>query len=112
MKNTLMCLLASLLLAAGLTACGGGQTNGTADNYGTNAGDAAGNGAGSSVNGADSSLNGTDGSVNGTEHYRGDSNQDGYDDGLVEDARDAVDDAGRSVRNAVDDAGRAIDRAF
>lgn len=110
MKNTLMCLLASLLLAAGLTACGGGQTNGTADSYGTNAGNAAGNGTGSSVDGANSSLNGTDGS--GTEHYRGDSNQDGYDDGLVEDARDAVDDAGRSVRNAVDDAGRAIDRAF
>lgn len=96
MKNTLMCLLASLLLAMGLTACGGGQTNGTADDYGT----------------AGQVGNGAEGSVNGTEHYRGDTNRDGYDDGLVEDARDAVDDAGRSVRNAVDDAGRAMDRAF
>lgn len=94
MKNTLMCLLASLLLAAGLTACGGGQTNGTADGYGTTGQ------VGSGVDG------------NGTEHYRGDADGDGYDDGLVEDARDAVDDAGRSVRNAVDDAGRAMDRAF
>ncbi len=88
MKNTLLFLLVSLLLAVSLTACGGGGT-------GT-----------------------TDGSVNGTEDYRGDYNNDGYDDndryddGLMGDARDAVDDAGRSVRNAVDDAGNAIDRAF
>ena len=96
MKNTLMCLLASLVLAAGLTACGGAQTNGTVDDYGTTGQ------VGSSV----------DGSANGSEHYRGDPNGDGYDEGLVEDARDAVDDAGRSVRSAVDDAGRAMDRAF
>lgn len=95
MKNTLMCLLASLLLAAGLTACGGGQTNGTADGGGT----------------AGQVGNGTDGSVSGTEPYRGDSDNDSGD-SLMDDARDAVDDAGRSVRDAVDDAGRAMDRAF
>lgn len=96
MKNTLMCLLTALVLAVCLTACGGGQTTGTADNYET---------AGQAGNGA----NGYDG---GTETYRGDSNNDGYDDGLMDGARDAIDDAGRSVRNAVDDAGNAIDRAF
>lgn len=106
MKNTLMFLLVSLLLAVSLTACGGGgQTTGTADNYGNTAG----NGADSSVNGANGALNGTNGS--GTEGYRGDSNS-GNNGGLMDDARDAVDDAGRSVRNAVDDAGNAIDRAF
>ena len=31
MKNTLMFLLASLLLAFSLTACGGGQTTGSVD---------------------------------------------------------------------------------
>lgn len=97
MKNTLMCLLTALLLAVCLTACGGGgQTTGTADNYGT----------------AGQAGNGTDGSVNGTENYSGDSNNDGYDDSLMNGAQDAMDDAGRSVRNAVDDAGNAIDRAF
>ena len=35
MKNTLMFLLASLLLAVCLTACGGGQTTGNVDDYGT-----------------------------------------------------------------------------
>ena len=36
MKNTLMFLLAALLLAFSLTACGGGgQTTGTADTYGS-----------------------------------------------------------------------------
>lgn len=97
MKNTLMFLLVSLLLAFSLTACGGGQTTGAADNYGTNGqtGGAAGNGM--------------DGSAGGTEDYRGDS--DGYDGGLANDARDAVDDAGRSVRNAVDDAGRTVRNA-
>lgn len=95
MKNTLMCLLTALALAVCLTACGGGgQTTGTADNYGTAAG------------------NGTDGSVNGAETYRGDMDNDGYDDGLMDGARDALDDAGRSVRNAVDDAGNAMDRTF
>ena len=55
MKNTLMVLLASLVLAVCLTACGGGVTDG---------------------------------------------------------ARDALDDAGRSVRNAMDDAGDAMDSVF
>lgn len=93
MKNTLMCLLTALALAVCLTACGGGgQTTGTADSA------AAGNG--------------TEGSVNGAETYREDTNNGAYDDGLMDGARDALDDAGRSVRNAVDDAGNAVDRAF
>ena len=97
MKKTWMFLLASLLLAVSLTACGGGQTNGTAGTY-----DSTGQ-----TGGYDSGTNGYDG---GTGGYGGD--RDGYDGGLMDDARDAVDDAGRSVRNAVDDAGDAIYRAF
>ncbi|MDE6456226.1 MAG: hypothetical protein K2L38_10055 [Dysosmobacter sp.] len=118
MKNTLMFLLASLLLAFSLTACGGGgQTTGTADNGGTadDYGTANNGGAvddyGTADNGgtAGQAGNGVDGSMDGEGGLSG-----GYDNGgsLMDDARDAVDDAGRSVRNAVDGAGDAIDRAF
>lgn len=101
MKNTLMFLLASLLLAFSLTACGGGsQTNGDAGSY-----DSAGQ-----AGGTDGAVNGNDGYNGGSDGYSG--SDDGYDGGVMEDARDAMDDAGRSVRNAVDDAGDAIDRAF
>ena len=84
MKSTLMCLLASLLLAFCLTACGGGQTTG---------GSTDGSQAGGSVNGG-SAAGDTGSSVNGGS-AAGDS--------LMDDARDAVDDAGRTVRNAADD---------
>nr|WP_326209655.1 hypothetical protein [uncultured Oscillibacter sp.] len=95
MKNTLMFLLVALLLAFSLTACGGGgQTTGTADTYGSTEGSR------------------TDGALNGSGDYQGDYDNDGYDDGRTPDARDALDDAGRSVRNAVDGAEDAIDRAF
>lgn len=95
MKNTLMFLLVSLMLA--LTACGGGQTTG-----GENGG----------------RTDGTNGTVmensgrtdNGSLTENGGSND--RDDSLMDDARDAVDDAGRSVRGALDDAGDAMDRAF
>lgn len=90
MKNTLMFLLASLLLAFCLTACGGGQTTGNVDDYGST-----GQSGSGSVN---------EGGVVGGGSTAGD--------GLMDGARDAVDDAGRSVRGALDDAGDAIDRAF
>lgn len=95
MKNTLMFLLVSLLLVFSLTACGGGQTNGTAGEYDSNG-----------------QTGGTGDSVIGSGASDGASDRDGNSDSLMDDARDAVDDAGRSVRNAVDDAGNAIDRAF
>lgn len=97
MKNTLMFLLVSLLLAMSLTACGGGQTNGTAGEYGAN-------GQTGETNGAAGGSYDRDGTYDGT--------YDRNDNSLMDDARNAVDDAGRSVRNAVDDAGNAIDRAF
>ena len=101
MKNTLMFLLASLLLAFSLTACGGGQTTGNVDDYGSTS-----QSGGGSVNegGAVGSGNAAEnGSVNGGSAAG---------DGLMDGARDAVDDAGRSVRGTLDDAGDAIDRAF
>lgn len=105
MKNTLMLLLASLLLAFSLTACGGGsQTNGTAgDDYSAGQSGAAGaNGsAGTAGNGSVSGANGSAGANDGV-------NRSGVtpDGGLVEDAREALDDAGRAVRNTVDGAMR------
>ncbi len=95
MKNTLMFLLVSLLLVFSLTACGGGQTNGTAGEYDSNG-----------------QTGGTGDSVIGSGASDGAYDRDGNSDSLMDDARDAVDDAGRSVRNAVDDAENAIDRAF
>ena len=100
MKNTLMFLLVSLLLVFSLTACGGGQTNGTAGEYDSNGQTG---GTGDSVIGSGAS----DGAYDRDTYDR-----DGNSDSLMDDARDAVDDAGRSVRNAVDDAGNSIDRAF
>lgn len=98
MKNTLMFLLASLLLAFCLTACGGGQTTGNVDDYG-------------STGQSGSAME--NGSVNGGSTAGNSSTQNGAaGDGLMDGARDAVDDAGRSVRGALDDAGDAIDRAF
>ena len=103
MKNTLMFLLASLLLAFSLTACGGSQTNGAA---GDNAGQTGTAGTGS-VNGPSDSVLGTDtGSAAGTGNSAGTNRGVTPGGGLVEDARDALDDAGRAVRNSVDDAAR------
>ena len=102
MKNTLMVLLASLVLAVCLTACGGGQTTGVVDGQ-------TGSAAGDSVNGGTSaggSVN--DGNTAGSPANGGDIAGGGVTDG----ARDALDDAGRSVRNAMDDAGDAMDSVF
>lgn len=99
MKNTLMFLLASLLLAFSLTACGGGQTTGSVDGSTVQSGSGSVN-EGSAVGGGNAAENG---SVNGGSTAG---------DGLMDGARDAVDGAGRSVRGALDDAGDAIDRAF
>lgn len=118
MKNTRMILLASLLLAFSLTACGGGsQTNGAAgDNGSVSQAGTAGNG---SVNGSADSALGTEngsaagpgsGAATGPDHdvagsgVTGNSTTPGG--GLVDDAREALDDAGRAVRNSVDDAAR------
>ena len=100
MKNTLMFLLASLLLAFCLTACGGGQTTGNVDDYGSTGQSGSGSvNEGGVVGGGSTAGNG--------------STQSGAaGDGLMDGARDAVDDAGRSVRGTLDDAGYAIDRAF
>ena len=87
MKNTLLFLMASLLLAFSLTACGGGRTGSAPEDYG-------------------------DSSVSGDGAYDGGYNGGPADDGLMDGARDAMDDAGRSVRKAVNDAGDAVDRAF
>ena len=104
-KNTLLFLLASLLLAVCLPACGGGHTTGIVDDYGTagngsvNDGNMAGSGSvnNGSTAGSGSVNNGSTagkGSVNG-------SGSGSAGDGLMDDAR-----------NALDDAGNAIDRAF
>lgn len=101
MKNTLMFLLASLLLVFTLTACGGGAQN------------SAGNQTGSAVTGSDTAGSNNGGYDNGA-NTNGNSSGSGVtpEGSLMDDARDAADDAGRAVRNTVDDAGRALDRAF
>lgn len=113
MKNTLMFLLASLMLAVCLTACGGGQTNGAAGENGGQSGGAA-NGSvmenGGQTGGTANGSAAGSGSSNGTNDRSG--TYDRNDGSLMDDARDAVDDAGRSVRGALDDAGDAMDRAF
>lgn len=111
MKNTLMCLLAALLLAFCLTACGGGQTTGNVDDYGSTG--QAGSAAGGSVTGGSTAGSGSAGSAGSGESYgSGSVNGGSAGNGVMDDARDALDDAGRSVRGALDDAGNAMDRAF
>ena len=98
MKNTLMCLLASLLLAVCLTACGGGQTTGNVDDYGSTgqAGSAAGGSVNSgstagsgSVTGGSTAGSGSTGSTGSGESYgSGSAGED-----LMDDARSALDDA-------------------
>lgn len=111
MKHMQMLLLVSLLLALGLTACGGDSRNSSTGNDGVVAGDSAGtrdgvNGGGSasgSVNGSGSvSSNGSAG--NGYQDTAGDNNRAGVmpEDSLVDDARDALDDAGNAVGRAMD----------
>ena len=103
MKNTLMFLLVSLLLAFSLTACGGGQTNGMDSGYST---------------GADADY--STGPQSGTTdpNYRAGSGMDSdygsqtnrstTGSGLTGSTRGAMDDMGQDVRNAMDDAGRAV----
>lgn len=122
MKNIVMFLLVSLLLAFSLTACGGDSQNGggsdgmisggsaedgfVGGNNGTvNSGTDSANG-GSSVNGGTGSVNGGTGSVNGGSAVGGavtDGAVNGSNGGsLVDDARSALDDAGNAVGRAVD----------
>ena len=106
MKNMQMLLLVSLLLALGLTACGGDSRNSSTGNDGIMAGDSAGmqngvNGSGS-TNG---SVNGNSGSTgNGYNDAAGNNNPAGVmpEDSLVDDARDALDDAGNAAGRAMD----------
>ena len=116
MKHMQMLLLVSLLLALGLTACGGDSRNSSTGNDGIMAGDSAGmqngvNGSGStngSVNGSGStngSVNGNSGSTgNGYNDAAGNNNPAGVmpEDSLVDDARDALDDAGNAAGRAMD----------
>lgn len=116
MKHMQMLLLVSLLLALGLTACGGDSRNSSTGNDGVVAGDSAGtrdgvNGGGSasgSVNGSgsvSSSGSASNGSAgNGYQDTAGDNNRAGVmpEDSLVDDARDALDDAGNAVGRAMD----------
>lgn len=117
MKNTLMFLLASLLLAFSLTACGGGnygaagQTDGvTGDTGAYNGGDVYG-GTGT-YNGSDSYGGGYNGSTangNGATGYNGSAayNANGSNRGsvpyssLVDDTRNVLDDAGNAVNRAM-----------
>lgn len=125
MKNTLMFLMAALL-ALSLAACGGGTQNGTAgqtdgalsggssitDNGTGTAGSGAMNGSTGSVTGGTGSANGSTGTANnGTGSANGNTgaansgvNNSRPDDTLGDDARNALDDAGRAVRNTVDGA--------
>ena len=93
MKNTLMLLLASLLLAFSLTACGGGSQYGTANR---NDGIAGGN---------DNVIGHSDRSATGS--YDGT-----YDGRRDRTAGDALEDAGRDIRNAAGDVGNAVNRAM
>ena len=95
MKNTLMFLLVSLLLAFSLTACGGGQTNSTDPSYGTGGADA--------NYSAGSRTDGT-----GPNYSTGSQTNRSAGSGVMGGTRDAMDDMGRDVRNAMDDAGRAV----
>ena len=93
MKNTLMLLLASLLLAFSLTACGGGSQYGTANrNDGI-------------VSGNDNVIGHSDRSATGS--YDGT-----YDGRRDRTAGDAREDAGRDIRNAAGDVGNAVNRAM
>ena len=111
MKNTLRFLLASLLLVFTLTACGGGAQNSAGNQTGSavTGSDTAGSNNGGYDNGAN-----TNGTANNGANTNGNSSGSGVtpEGSLMDDARDAADDAGRAVRNTVDDAGRALDRAF
>ena len=106
MKHMQMLLLVSLLLALGLTACGGDSRDRSTGNDGIMAGDSAGmqngvNGSGS-TNG---SVNGNSGSTgNGYNDAAGNNNPAGVmpEDSLVDDARDALDDAGNAAGRAMD----------
>ena len=106
MKHMQMLLLVSLLLALGLTACGGDSRNSSTGNDGIMAGDSAGmqngvNGSGS-TNG---SVNGNSGSTgNGYNDAAGNNNPAGVmpEDSLADDARDALDDAGNAAGRAMD----------
>lgn len=106
MKNTLMLLAVSLLLVFSLAACGGSQTNGAADSYDT-AGQTGTAGTGSGVTGNNgatgSGMIGSDGTANGggTTVNNGVSG-----DGLMDDAQNALDNAGRAARNTVDNDAR------
>ncbi len=106
MKNTLMCLLASLLLAFCLTACGGGQTTGNVDDYGSTGqtGNTAGSGSvnGGSVTGgstAGSGSVGSDGNYGTGNGSAGSGSVNGGSsgDGLMDDARSALDRAGNAI---------------
>lgn len=109
MKNTLMFLLVSLLLAFSLTACGGdGMQTGVGGSYGTGgqANGAAGdtgayNGSGAYGSGA-AGYNGSAASGNGSAAYGANDSDNGYVpySSLVDDARYALDDAGNAVNRA------------
>lgn len=111
MKNTLMFLLVSALLAFSLTACGGdGLQTGTNGNYGA-AGQTDGvtgdTGAyGSDTYGNDTYSNGAAGyngsAANGNAGYSGSAayGANGAGDSLMDDARNALDDAGNAANRA------------
>lgn len=124
MKNTLMFLMVSLLLAFSLTACGGGSQQesaydsvnpaGTAGNGGINGssdgssngsvtgGENSASGGGSSVMGGSASNSGSSTSGSGSSASGG-TDSGLPDDSLVDGARNALDDAGRALDSAESD---------
>lgn len=115
MKNTLMFLMVSLLLAFSLTACGGdsqqagtgsgtaGQTDGVNGDSAMNGSSSAGTNAGGSTDGSVvGGNNGTNGSAADTDSSANRAD-DGNDDSLVDDAKNALDDVGNAVDRAAGD---------
>ena len=104
MKNTLMFLMVSLLLAFSLTACGGGQTDGMDPSYSTGGG----TGSNYSIGGQAGGTNPNYSTGSQTNRSTANGSLTNGARGSTNGARDAMDDMGRDVRNAMDDAGRAV----
>lgn len=121
MKNTLMFLLVSLLLAFSLTACGGGNQTGMGSQTNGGAGEPNGSVTDGATDSATDNMTGSgevNGNVPGNAANNGTANNGAAGDGtvnngaadnggsLVGGVEDALDDAGRAVRNAADGAMR------
>lgn len=114
MKNTLMCLLASLLLVFCLTACGGGQTTGGNVDDGQTGSAAGENGSvtgGSTAGGGSVNSGSTSGSGSVTGGNGSASGGSAAGNGSVN-GGSAGEDLMDGARTALDDAGDAIDSAF